>query len=71
VDKSTNAGRSKAAASLLPLGGIGVLALSTPEVIDSLQRDWAVLIVAIGLVGYTAAILVASFGTRGPRRVRN
>ena len=71
MDKSTKAGRSKAAASLLPLGGIGMLALSTPEVIDSLQRDWAVLIVAIGLVGYTAAMLVAAYGTPGHRRVRS
>jgi len=71
VDKSTKAGRSKAAASLLPLGGVGMLALSTPEVIDGLQRDWAVVIVAIGLVGYTAAMFVAAFGTRGPRRIRN
>lgn len=55
------------AATVLLLGGAGMIALSAPGVINVLQREWTVLIVAIGLVGYTAAMFVAAFGMRGPR----
>jgi hypothetical protein len=57
--------------AVLLLGGIGILTLAAPGVIDGLQRQGAVLVVAMGLVGYTAAIFVAAFGTRGPRRMGN
>lgn len=39
------------------------------DVITVSQRQWAVLIVALGLIGYAAAMFVAAFGERRPRHV--
>jgi signal peptidase I len=37
------------------------------DVISAGQRQWAVLIVAVGLIGYAAAMFVAAFGERRTR----
>ncbi len=37
------------------------------DVINVSQRQWATLIVAVGLIGYAAAMFVAAFGERRPR----
>ena len=71
LTKSTNGALAAAAAGALLLGGAGMLAFATPGAINVSQRQWAVLIVAIGVVGYTVAMLVALFGTRGLRHVRS
>ena len=39
------------------------------DAITASQRQWAVLIVAIGLIGYAAAMFVAAFGERRARHV--
>jgi len=39
------------------------------NVISAGQRQWAVLVVAIGLIGYAAAMFVAAFGERRTRHV--
>jgi len=40
------------------------------NVVSARQRHWAVLIVALGLIGYAAAMFVAAFGERRPHRPR-
>ena len=70
VNKLTK-GAVAAAACVLLFGGAGTLAFSSPDVINVGQRPWAALIVAVGLVGYAAAIIVAAFGKRGIRHVRS
>ena len=71
LNKSTNGALVAAAAGALLLGGAGILAFSTPGAINVSQRQWADLIVAVGVVGYTVAMFVALFGTRGLRHVRS
>ena len=71
--KSTWGALAAAAAGVLLLGG-GTLAVWTstelaPGVTGLSQRPLALLIVAIGLVGFTAAMFVAVFGKRRPRHV--
>ena len=39
------------------------------DAINASQRQWAVVIVAIGLIGYAAAMFVAAFGERRRRHV--
>jgi len=63
-----------AAAGALLLGGAGTFAFwtsgSAPGVSSVGQQEWSNLIVALGLIGYAAALLVAAFGTRRLRHVR-
>ena len=73
MNKSPGA-RAATATGVLLVGGDGALAFWTstelaPSVIGVSQRPWALLIVAVGLVGFTAAMFVAAFGRRRPRHV--
>jgi len=70
LNKSSNGALAAAAAGVLLLGGAGTLAFSTPGAINVSQQQWAGLVVAIGVIGYTLAMFVALFGKRGPRRAR-
>lgn len=60
-----------AAAGGLLLGVAGIMAAtaSTPDVFNVDQQQWSNLMVALGLIGYAAAVVVAAFGTRRPRHV--
>ena len=76
MNRSTKGTVAVAAAGVLLLGGAGTVAVwnsaaSVSGVISVGQQQWAVLVVALGLIGYAAALVVAAFGTRRPRRVRS
>ena len=60
-----------AAAGVLLLGAAGTLAVSATDIINVSQQQWADVIVAVGMVGYTVAMFVAAFGMRAARHVRN
>jgi alternate signal-mediated exported protein len=61
----TKVALAAAAAGIMLLGGAGTFATSVG------QQEWSDLIVALGLIGYVAALLVAAFGRRRPRYVRD
>jgi len=71
MNRSTIGALVASAAGVLLLGGAGTLAFSATDVINVSQRQWADVIVAIGMVGYTVAMFVAAFGMRSARHVRN
>lgn len=70
-----DANESADAAQVCPAQVRGKVWYSVPylgyvnDAITASQRQWAVLIVAIGLIGYAAAMFVAAFGERRPRHV--
>ena len=71
----TRGALAPAAAAILLIGG-AVMAVtsapgSAPGVFNAGQQEWANLIVALGLIGYTAALLVAAVGRRRPRHGRS
>jgi putative Ca2+/H+ antiporter (TMEM165/GDT1 family) len=66
MNKSNKVALAAGAAGVLLLAGAGI-AMSTAGVINVSQHQWANLIVAIGLIGYAAAICFAAFAKRGPR----
>jgi hypothetical protein len=75
MNRSTK-GTLAVAAGVLLLAGAGAIAVgastaSVPSVVSVSQQQWAVLVVAIGLMGYAAAIVVAAFGKRRPRGARS
>jgi hypothetical protein len=61
-----------AAAGILLLGGAAMSVTSAPGsapgVLNAGQHEWANLIIALGLIGYTAALLVAAVGRLRPGR---
>jgi hypothetical protein len=76
MSKSTTGSLAGVAAGVLLVGVAGALAFGTSTgsmqgLISVIQRQWADLFVAIGLVGYAAAIFVAAFGKRRPRHVNS
>ena len=76
MNRSTKGAVAVAAAGVLLLGGAGTIAVwtntaSVSGAVSFGQQPWAVLVVALGLIGYAAAIVVAAFGTRRPRRARS
>ena len=76
MNRSTKGAVAVAATGVLLFGGAGTFAVwtSTASVSGAVsfgQQQWAVLVVALGLIGYAAAIVVAAFGKRRPRRARS
>jgi hypothetical protein len=72
MSKSTKGARAVAAVGVVLLGGAGALAVwisNAPGVVSIIQRQWPFALVVIGLVGYAAALLVATLGRRRPRHL--
>jgi hypothetical protein len=71
---STKVAVATAAVGVLLLAGAATLAAlaseSVPGAFSVGLQEWSDLIVALGLIGYAAALLVAAFGTPRPRHVR-
>lgn len=74
MNHSTKVALAAAAVGVLLLAGAGALASlaseTAPGVLSVGVQEWSDLIVALGLIGYAAALLVAAFGTPRPRHAR-
>ena len=72
MNQFTKGALAAAAAGILILGGVAMAVASAPGSAPGLfnvgQHEWANLFVALGLIGYTAALLVAAVGRRRPRQ---
>lgn len=72
MNRFTKGALAAAAAGILLVGGAAMSVTSAPGSAPGLlnvgQQEWANLVVALGLIGYTAALLVAAVGRRRPRQ---
>jgi hypothetical protein len=51
-------------------GTFATMALGPAAGVFNVGKQWPNVIVALGLIGYTAAVLVAAFGKSRPRHAR-
>lgn len=74
MNHSTKVAVATAAAGVVLLAGAATFAaLASKSALGGFSvglQEWSDVIVALGLLGYAAALLVAAFGTPRPRHVR-
>lgn len=74
MNHSTKGAFAATATRVLLLGGAGIFATfasgSAPDASSVGQQEWSNVLIALGLIGYAAALLVAAFGKRRPKHGR-